>query len=309
MDQTRWEALLAHRERLLALALSRGMSAEDAKDVVQEAMLRCAEFERLDLNRLPQFLTTVTIRLCADVHRKHDEPQRAQRWLAPLLHDEPDPAEVVCRDHGPEWVESLVGKLPEQQRNVLEDRASGLSIQQIATRRRLTYKAAESALARARAALRSAVATSWSVAALVNRRIRGLDVPITASAATASFAVTAALVGAFPMLEHRPSHPPREVVLPMTEPSPGAGDVVAAAYAPRPALTPLPSVPLAHATRSYKDPVPTFGATSGPVTITREPVETPIPQRVLYCVQNGIETWPTVYCRSTSPSPSPEGGR
>jgi RNA polymerase sigma-70 factor (ECF subfamily) len=304
LDQERWLAALEHRERLLRLAVSRGMSAEDAKDVVQEALVRAAEFERLDPDRLPQFLTAVTIRLCADVHRKNEEPARAKRWLTPFLANEPDPADLICRDHGPEWVESLVGRLPDRQRRVIVDRARGLSIQQIAHRHELTYKAAESALSRARAALRHMVTASLSVTAFFRGRGRPARAAmITASAA--ALAVTAAVLTTPEPAERPEAAPPERRFTDVTAPKPKP----VPSRAPRPVRTPAPPAPAVRGApvatqppRRPPDPLPTFSVNHGPVTVERGNDGYTLEERLDHCLRYGLETYPIVQC-SYPPSP------
>lgn len=302
--ESRWNAAVEHRERLLRLALSRGMTPEDARDVVQEALLRCAEFEDLDVERIGAFLTSVTVRLCADVHRRNEEPVKARRWLAPLLHHEPDPADLVCRDHGPEWVASLMSRLPERQRHVLADKARGLTIQQIARRHRLTYKAAESALSRARASLRAAVVSSMSVAAVFARRARPETAPVTASvAAIAVGAVVLAspppappparprvvAAGLGPESWGRPEAPRGAVVTPLPSPVPVVRDAARSSLASAPEATPRP------------DPLPTLAIRQGPLLVERQGNPyTPV-ERLGHCVEHGVSLYPVIRCNYPSP--------
>jgi len=55
----RWDAALAHRERLLRIARARTLTPEDAEDIVQEAMLRCVEFEATRKDSLEAALAVV----------------------------------------------------------------------------------------------------------------------------------------------------------------------------------------------------------------------------------------------------------
>ena len=151
----RWRDMLAHRDRLLRLASARCATREDAEDAVQEAMLRCATFAGLDPARLAPLLTSVTVRLCVDAYRERDRAERARERLdAPVAED---PGEIVCRATELSRIEVQLRRLPMSQRGVLVDRARGLTLPQIARRRGLTYKAAESALFRARMTLRAAL--------------------------------------------------------------------------------------------------------------------------------------------------------
>lgn len=178
-----WPDVVAHRERLLRVARRRCATREDAEDVVSEAMLRCATFEDLDAARMEQFLTAVTVRLCADLHRKAARRARAVVKLASDPDVAPGPEEELYGGVDAAALRVLLASLPERQRAVLADRAQGLSVQQIALRHALSYKAAESVLARARHAMRTALASSASVvvtakAAFRKRRIALLAVPV-----------------------------------------------------------------------------------------------------------------------------------
>jgi DNA-directed RNA polymerase specialized sigma24 family protein len=107
----RWAAVTAQRERLLRIARARTLNEQDAEDCVQEAMLRCVEFAGLDEVRLEAFLTTVTIRLCADTHRVRRQRDRAAPRLAgPAL--APGPEEDVCDRAEADWVAHRFRALP-----------------------------------------------------------------------------------------------------------------------------------------------------------------------------------------------------
>ncbi|HWL36098.1 MAG TPA: sigma-70 family RNA polymerase sigma factor [Frankiaceae bacterium] len=178
-----WPEVVAHRERLLRIARRRCATREDAEDVVSEAMLRCATFEGLDAARMEQFLTAVTVRLCADLHRKAARRARAVVKLASDPDVAPGPEEELYGGVDAAALRVLLASLPERQRAVLADRAQGLSVQQIALRHALSYKAAESVLARARHAMRTALASSASVVVTVKaafrpRRLALLAVPV-----------------------------------------------------------------------------------------------------------------------------------
>src|SRR3954462_8049240 len=75
-EPVRWERIVAHRDRLRRLAASRPGHGADAGGCVHEAFIRAATFENLDTSRLDAFLTTVTLRLCADHQRRAIRQQR-----------------------------------------------------------------------------------------------------------------------------------------------------------------------------------------------------------------------------------------
>ena len=190
----RWSLIAAHRERLMRIALRRCATREDAEDIVSEAMVRAATFEDLDESRLEQFLTTVTIRLCADLHRESARRGRAFVKLAgdPQVEDGPEEYLVAATDHA--VLGTAFAALPDRQRAVLADRAHGLSVTQIAGRHALSYKAVESALARARGALRAALASTLGAAVLAARALKPRRIATVAIPAVAALAVIATVL-------------------------------------------------------------------------------------------------------------------
>jgi RNA polymerase sigma factor (sigma-70 family) len=190
MSESGWPAIVAHRERLLRIARRRCPTMQDAEDVVHEAMVRCATFADLDDDRMGQFLTSVTVRLCADVYRHAD---RSQRAFGRLAGDdvEPGPEDAACQAADAAVLAELLATLPDRQRAVLVDRAHGMSIQQICSRRGLTYKAAESALARARGSMRSALATAFGAVVTAGAALRPRRAAIAALPAAGFVAVAA----------------------------------------------------------------------------------------------------------------------
>ncbi|HEU0130645.1 MAG TPA: sigma-70 family RNA polymerase sigma factor [Mycobacteriales bacterium] len=253
-----WPQIVAHRERLLRIARRRCPTREDAEDVVSEAMLRCATFGALDEARLGQFLTTVTVRLCADLYRNADRGTRALARLGADPDSVPGPEDEACRAADAALLAELLATLPDRQRAVLVDKASGLSLAQIALRNSLTYKAAESALARARTTLRTALATASGAigAAWVSLRPRRVvalaTVPVVAVLATS--AVLRLPQGGDPALAGPPP----------------AASVVAVPHGHHPAAAPAPRAPRPHPVAAAR-PVVTSVPSSAPVTVATPP--------------------------------------
>ena len=163
MSEVSWPEIVAHRERLVRIARRRCPTREDAEDVVHEAMLRCVTYEQLDPERIGAFLTSVTIRLCADLYRDAERSRRAAGKLD--LRATPDPENEALRAAEAGVLGDLLSALPPTQRAVIVDRASGMSLPQISSRHALTYKAVESALSRARSTLRVGLASALSTLA------------------------------------------------------------------------------------------------------------------------------------------------
>jgi RNA polymerase sigma factor (sigma-70 family) len=291
----RWQVVLPHRQYLVRIALSRGMSREDAEDCAQEAMVRCVGFAGLDETRVQAFLATTTARLCVDRYRVHAHDTRVGVKLGPWYLDEPSPEEATCDRSEASWVARHVESLPAQQRAALVAKAEGLSGVEIAARMGLSYKAVESLLSRARAYVRAAVATVWVLAARARR------LPEDAPAMTMAALVTvAAFVPGGPLAPRRDaSAADRTATVTATV---GAAVVPSAPAALRraaPAATRLPVPP-----PPERLPTPVVPRRPGPlpapppvVCDTKVPhVDTCIPldkwvpgEGVENCLENGVE--------------------
>ncbi|MEU9093781.1 RNA polymerase sigma factor [Streptomyces sp. NPDC087901] len=149
---TRWSLLMTHRDRILRLARSRLADAQEAEDCVQEALLRAATFRNLDENRIGPFLTTVTLRLCTDVHRRDERHRRLLR--ATWMQQAAGPEEQICAAYEEAWVLRQVERLAGREQEVILARVNGISTREFASRLGISDKAAESAFTRARARLR-----------------------------------------------------------------------------------------------------------------------------------------------------------
>jgi len=223
-----WSDIAAHRERLVRIARRRCPSRDDAEDVVHEAMLRSATFEDLDEERLGQFLTAVTLRLCADVYRHADRDARAVRRLD--AEDVPSPEAAAVAAAEAAELRELLDSLPTRQRAVLVDRAEGLSVTQISARHELTYKATESALSRARSTMRLALASAMSVLGAAVATVRRRP--------AVALALPLAAVAMVTTVHHSPelAAAPPVVVTPVTDAHVGAAE--------RPHVTPVRTVAL-----------------------------------------------------------------
>jgi RNA polymerase sigma factor (sigma-70 family) len=228
----RWAAVYDHHDRLLRLARGRLKNAHDAEDCVQEAMLRCVEFADLDEERLAQFLTTVTVRLCTDVHRGRQRRDRLASRLTAYWSHEPGHEDGVCDRAESVWLTQGLAGLPARQRAIVEARAEGLSCGAVAERLLVPYTTVESALARVRASLRRTLESTLGIAAAWPwRRLRR----VLAGGTTATAAIlTVAVVG-------HPAARPATVAAPAAH---GSGASVAAASPRR-----LRGVPVASAVR------------------------------------------------------------
>lgn len=180
----RWAEVEPHRERLLRIARARVDDPHDAEDCVQEALLRCVEFEGLDVERIGQFLTTVTVRLTADVHRGRTRRDRLARRLTTYVADEQGPEDPICDRAESAWLSRVLDGLTPRQRAIVDARAEGLSCRAVADRLLVPYTTVESSLARVRRSLRGALESTLGLAAL--RPLARLRGPAGAAAATAA---------------------------------------------------------------------------------------------------------------------------
>ncbi len=184
----RWALVEPHRERLLAIARSRCANPADAEDCVSEAMLRVVEFPALDPDRIGQLLTSVTVRLAIDTHRDRMRSRRAGLALAIGELEDPGPEGSVCDRAEAAWVAAMASTLlPERQRDVLAARASGADGSETAARLHLTYKSVESAMSRARATLRLALASTLAFLAGFYRRASVQTAPMVGAALALAF--------------------------------------------------------------------------------------------------------------------------
>jgi RNA polymerase sigma factor (sigma-70 family) len=219
----RWWRMWSHREELLKVARRRSASVEDAEDAVHEAMLRAAEHPNVDDDRLGAWLTTVTMRLCADRYRqvRRDDAVHSRTTLTS---PRPVPVdEVVCDRAEAEWLAERSKELPARQAKALRLKSEGRDVDQIAREMGLSYEAVESLLARARRALRRSLAGTMAVALWVWERCRGVSgggVQVAAAATAASAAAVAILLASGAHAHHQQA-PARAPTASATHPAAG----------------------------------------------------------------------------------------
>lgn len=242
--EERWGLVLEHRQELIRVARRRTVSLADAEDCVSAAMVKAVEFRDLDPARVGPFLNTVVMRLAADTHRDRDRLRRAgvrtlTRELPPVVHDE----DICDRDEA-RWVQRALGGLKGREKAVLAARAQGRSVEEICREHKITPKAAECALARARTKARSLLAST--LAALLGlvlwpRRHASTVVGVTVPAAALT-ALALALAGP-QTVQEAPSSAPRL-------PAPSPSSQAEAAAEPRSAAPALAAVQPAAAQRA-----------------------------------------------------------
>ena len=191
----RWSLVWNQRPRLLKIARRRTSGEHDAEDVVAEALLRAMEHPEIDEERLPAWLTTVTVRLCADAKRERVREERLWSRTGP-----PAPAasfeERVCDLSEAAWVSRRLAGLPARQAQALRLRADGHDVAGVARILGVNYRTAESLLARGRAAARSWLIWSLAaLAALITRWGRWREIRVAGAGRTVAISAGMAAVG------------------------------------------------------------------------------------------------------------------
>jgi RNA polymerase sigma-70 factor (ECF subfamily) len=296
----RWAAVYAERHRLLRLARRRVLNEAEAEDCVSEAMLRCVEFRDLDEARLPAFLTSVTVRLCADQHRDRGRVLRAGGRIAGRT-EEPSPEDGVCDRAEAHWVAQRIVRLPAHQRRVVEARAEGMSCAAVADRLGITVDAVKSAVARARVSVHAARDTACGAVTAFAARYRAVLELVATGGAVAGLALGGLVVA------ERPEHAPRPVAVapdpavpehrvaavPVADRRPAFAAAVTRATTTTPArLGPPAAAPPA----APHDPHPPTTIDAGPVGL-HDHDEYSEQDRLMQCVTEGIELSPTIRCR------------
>ena len=206
----RWALVLPHQERLRRIATRRLSCRDEVDDVVQEAMLRAVTFERLDPAYAGQFLTSVTVRLCADVQRDRARQLRVGVRDALRTVEPGNPHDTLLDRDEARWLYGECLKLPARECAVMLARASGLSVKETATSLGVGTKSAEAALTKARHRMRR-VAQSAGVTVLgLLKRIRYAGTPAAVAAGVTAATVGGLVGGAF--LDHPERRPPRPAV-------------------------------------------------------------------------------------------------
>lgn len=189
--QSRWSLAWAQRDHLLRVARRRTLCEDEAQDAVSEAMVRAMQADQLDETRIAAWLTTVTVNLCADIARDRARwHTRAAKYAVIHGGTEPSPEQRILDRELAAAVVRRLNRLPARQREAILLRASGLGVTDIAETLEVPYRAAESLLTRARAALRKAavaavagLASGWGIARRASRQA-----PLSATVALAAAA-------------------------------------------------------------------------------------------------------------------------
>ncbi len=297
-DRTRlWHAVLAHRERLLRISRTRTPTAQDAEDCVQEAMLRCMEFQNLDESRLGPFLTTVTLRLCADRHRERSNEDRLRHRLGFRDRDTPGPEDDICDRSEAAWLAAQFGELTPRQQEIIRARESGLSCAEVASRFRMSYVSVESSLSRARTRFRDALAKTMGVLSpSAWRWTTALEAATVGAVAIGALVSTPGATAALPAVA-----PPAPTVV-FVDRAADRAPLPVAAPAKVPVVSRLETAaPRVRAAVEVKKPKPEPIVTvpgTGWNLVTEDPNEPDpsTPEQVMQCIQYGITTTLPIRC-------------
>ncbi|HWL36479.1 MAG TPA: sigma-70 family RNA polymerase sigma factor [Frankiaceae bacterium] len=308
----RWDLVLPHRARLLAIARHLVHDPGDAEACVQEALTRCVTFPGLDESNVAGFLVVTTRRLCTDHYRAHAHTTRVTAKLTARTADEPGIDEAVCDRAEAAWVTERLADLPARQRDVVLARAAGQSPQEIAEHLAVSYKTVETLLYRVRVRARTELERTYAgISVLVARWARPDVGAVGAAGLAVATAGTAALLATPPLA--RPAALPTPPAV--TRAAAPARVVRVAAVpvltsAPRPPLPsqaarPLPSPTRTPPTLSPCDFPPYFADPC----VEPDPSDPPI-LPLLNCVRYGFS--PTGFACNTAPPeesrrPTPEG--
>ncbi|MDQ1711910.1 MAG: hypothetical protein QOE45_1360 [Frankiaceae bacterium] len=154
-DQDRWDLVWPHYDDLLRVARRRTPCAADAEDCVSEAMLRTVLHPGLDVARVGAFLTAVTVRVCADLHRDRARSARAAAVRSGDDRLVPTPEAVVCDRAEATWLAGLLCRsLSAREEAALRARAAGVPPREAGAALGVSVKAADAALTRARSKAR-----------------------------------------------------------------------------------------------------------------------------------------------------------
>lgn len=153
---TNWQSAFS---RVRAALMRRGRSAHDADDLVQEAWVRLACYERDQAVAKPEaFLMRTALNLSIDSHRMRENHGEVVLLDEVVLIDSNPTAEaVVLARERVARLRVCLGRLSEKTRDIfLAHRIDGLSYQQIAQRHQLSISTVEKHVAKA-----TLQVTSW----------------------------------------------------------------------------------------------------------------------------------------------------
>lgn len=144
-----WQAVFS---RVRAALMRRGRSVNDADDLVQEAWVRLACYEREQIVDKPEaFLMRAALNLSIDAHRlrvSHGEEVLLEEVV--LIDTAPSAEAVVLARERLARLSQCLGRLSDKTRDIfLSHRVDGMTYQEIAQRHRLSISTVEKHIAKA----------------------------------------------------------------------------------------------------------------------------------------------------------------
>lgn len=146
--QARWDRVVGHRERLVAIAIKHGAQPHEAEDCAHDALVKAVERLDMSARSVRAWLTTVTVNLANDIHRGHEREARAcARYGLP---SEASPEDIALdRDEALRIAETL-RLLSVAQRRAVASRALGFEPRETASAHGVSPKSVHQALFRCR---------------------------------------------------------------------------------------------------------------------------------------------------------------
>jgi RNA polymerase sigma-70 factor (ECF subfamily) len=145
-----WQECIKIRPSLVRIAARRCAAPVDPDDIVNEALIRGAEFDDLDMTRLEQFLVSTVTRLCADEARRRTVATKMANHPRLVPPSAEDPAEFACDQAEARWLAIRILALPRRDRVLVDMLAGGMGHSEIARELGTTTQGAHSALYRLR---------------------------------------------------------------------------------------------------------------------------------------------------------------
>ena len=295
----RWELLMGHRERLVALVRPRCSDPAEAEDCVHDAFVTVARMPTVDRKTLGALLSVIAVRRAVDTHRHYK--RQAQVYTRLLADDPPSPEDVVCDRQLAQALAGRARTLSLAERRALNGKVEGFKPRETAERYAVAAKSVHLALSRARSALAviPAAVLAW-VARVRNRATSGAAqwealAPLASSfAAAAILPFFAAGAASAPMYLEPTArfesvlsagHPPSPIAI-ATIGSTHASPSAASAGAVRSKLGPPPS------SGGQQLTVPLPGPPGGSVGLDRRNANQTFYQSVEQCLHQGLSVDP-----------------
>ncbi|HUR13843.1 MAG TPA: RNA polymerase sigma factor [Mycobacteriales bacterium] len=191
----RWALVLPQRDRAYRVARARTATRSDAEDIATETLIRAVNVEDLREDAVGGLVSTIAIRLAHDLHRQDARSRRlearctANTELIDLGEQLDDASEAA-------WLYRQMQELLPREREALLHKAAGHTNASAAAALGLTYKSVESAVTRARGALRHAWQSTLGILvglAIGIREIASRSQPVLATTSLAAAALVLVL--------------------------------------------------------------------------------------------------------------------